>query len=212
MNPKKGKEALKTIAEKFRDEIKRIDSVISEINLNLEEKRAIELISRMGFVYLMTYLEAFNREFFTKFFSENPHIMAKSLNNKKDQKKLVMEYKDLVEEIYGIESDLSEKMAVKLYNEVFNYYSLDINTFISKLLEGFLELDFHNESERHGIDINILKRFRDIRNSIIHYKEIDFKEDISFRKCHNIIIEYITLVEELIYNKYYSQKNHWYDI
>jgi len=94
MKPKRGKEALKTIAEKFRDEIKRIDSVISEINLNLEEIKAIELISRMGFVYLMTYLEAFNREYFIKFFSENPHIMAKPLKNKKDQKKLVMEYKN----------------------------------------------------------------------------------------------------------------------
>jgi len=100
-------------------------------------------------------------------------------------------------------------MAVKLYNEVFDYYTLDINTFISKLLEVFLELDFHNESQRHEIDINMLKRFRDIRNSIIHYKEVNFKEDISFRKCHNIIIEYITLVEELIYNKYYPQQNSW---
>ncbi len=41
MMSKGGKEALETIAEKFRGEIKRIDSVISEINLKLEEINAI---------------------------------------------------------------------------------------------------------------------------------------------------------------------------
>lgn len=158
MEPKRGKEALKAIAEKFRDEIKRIDSVLSEIHLSLEEENAVELISRMGFVYLMTYLEAFNREYFIKFFSDKPHIMAKPVKNKKDQKKLVMDYKDLIEEIYGYEeSDLTEKMAEKLYDKIFDYHSVDINTFITKLLEGFLELDFHRENQKYGIDIDMLK-------------------------------------------------------
>ena len=214
MEPKRGKEALKTIAEKFRDEIKRIDSVLSEIHLSLEEENAIELISRMGLVYLMTYLEAFNREYFIKFFSDKPHIMAKQVENPKDQKKLVMEYKDLIEEIYGYEeSDLTEKMAEKLYDKIFDYHRVDINTFITKLLEGFLELDFHRENQKYGIDIEMLKRFRAIRNSIIHYKEDNFKEDISFRKCHNIIVKYISLVEELIYNKYYPpQISHEFEL
>ena len=183
MKLKRGNEALKAIAEKFRNEIKRIDSVLSEIHLSLEEENSIELISRMGFVYLMTYLEAFNREYFIKFFSDKPHVMAKPVKSPKDQKKLVMEYKDMIEEIYGYEeSDLAELMADKMYDKIFDYHKMGLNKFITKLLEEFLELDFHHENQKYGIDIEMLKRFRDIRNSIIHDKEDNFKKNISIRK------------------------------
>ncbi len=203
---KMGKGELESIAEKFKNEISTTNSVIEEIYLKIEEKDSIDLIKKMGLVYLMTYLEAFNRKFFIKFLSINPPVMAKSLKNKKDQKKLTMEYKDIVYDFYDEEGFLQKYMAKKMYNEVFDYYRLNIDVFISKFLDDFLELDFQNESQKRNIDIKMLKEFRKIRNSIVHYKTINLKEEINFKKCHNTVMDYITLVEELIFNKYYPQQ------
>ena len=72
MMSKTGKEKLKAIAEKFRNEINKTNSVIEEIFLEIKEKQASELIIKMGLVYLMTYLEGFNREFLIEFLSINP--------------------------------------------------------------------------------------------------------------------------------------------
>jgi len=64
MIPKTGKDKLKAIAEKFRNEINKTNSVIEEIYLEIVEK---QLILKMGLVYLMPYLEGFNREYFLRF-------------------------------------------------------------------------------------------------------------------------------------------------
>ena len=204
--PKTGKEKLKAIAEKFRNEINKTNSVIEEIFLEIKEKQASELIIKMGLVYLMTYLEGFNREFFIEFLSIIPHLMAKDLKNKKEQKKLTMNFKELIGELHGYDDDLSKNMAFKMYEEVFNYERMKIDMFISKFLDGFLELDFQNESKNRNIEINVLKEYREIRNSIVHYKRIDYKEAISFEKLQKAILGYIFLVEELIYNHYYPKE------
>ena len=201
-----GKEKLKAIAEKFRNEINKTNSVIEEIYLEIKEKQASELISKMGLVYLMTYLEGFNREFFIEFLSINPPLMAKDLKNKNDQKKLTLNYRDLIGELHGYDEDFTKNMAIKMYNEVFNYERMKIDMFISKFLDGFLELDFQNEIKNRSVEINVLKEYREIRNSIVHYKRIDYKEVISFGKLQKAIIGYIFLVEELIYNHYYPKK------
>ena len=202
-----GKDDLKSIAEKFRNEINSTNSIIEEIYLKIEEKNAIDLILKMGLVYLMTYLEAFNRDYFIKFLSINPSVMATQLKSKKEQERLKMDYIDIIEDIYDYNGiTLYENMAKKLYNEIFDYYRLNIDIFISKFLDDFLELDFKIESQKRNIDINVLKNYRDIRNSIVHYKSLNIKEDMSFKNCLNVILDYITLVEELIYNKYYPER------
>lgn len=207
-----GKEKLKAIAEKYRNEISMTSSVIEEIYLKIKEKQANELITKMGLVYLMTYLEGFNREFFIEFLSIIPHLMAKDLKNKKEQKKLTLNYKELIGELYGYDDGLSKNMAIKMYNEVFNYERMKIDMFISKFLDGFLEIDFQNEIKNRKIDINVLKEYREIRNAIVHHKRIDYKGKLSFTKLQNAILEYIFLVEELIYNHYFQIEHHQYEI
>lgn len=201
-----GKEKLKAIAEKFRNEINKTNSVIEEIFLEIKEKQASELIIKMGLVYLMTYLEGFNHEFFIEFLSINPPLMAKELKNKNDQKKLTLNFRDLIDELHGYDEDFTKNMAIKMYNEVFSYERMKIDMFISKFLDGFLELDFQNESKNRNIEIKVLKEYREIRNSIVHYKRIDYKEAISFEKLQKAILGYIYLAEELIYNHYYPKE------
>lgn len=207
-----GKEILKAIAEKYRNEISMTSSVIEEIYLKIKEKQANELIIKMGLVYLMTYLEGFNREFFIEFLSIIPHLMAKDLKNKKEQKKLTLNYKELIGELYGYDEDLPKNMAIKMYNEVFNYERMSIDAFVSKFLDGFLEIDFQNEIKNRKIDINVLKEYREIRNAIVHHKRIDYKGKLSFTKLQNAILEYIFLAEELIYNHYFQIEHHQYKI
>lgn len=207
-----GKEKLKAIAEKYRNEISMTSSVIEEIYLKIKEKQANELIIKMGLVYLMTYLEGFNREFFIELLSIIPHLMAKDIKNKKEQKKLTLNYKELIGELYGYDEDLPKNMAIKMYNEVFNYERMSIDAFVSKFLDGFLEIDFQNEIKNRKIDINVLKEYREIRNAIVHHKRIDYKGKLSFTKLQNAILEYIFLAEELIYNHYFQIEHHQYKI
>lgn len=197
---------LKSIAESFRNEIHRTSSVFDEVYLTLGEKKAtkedIALIIKMGIVYLMTYLEGFNREYFIQFFVDNPFVMSKELKNKKDQEKLKMSYSEIIN---PDDEWLLNQMAKKMYNEIFDYHRLSIKIFIKKFLDDYLELDFQNECQKRGIDILILQKYRDLRNAIVHYKELDIKEKdrISFSHCRDIILEYIILIEELTLNKYF---------
>ena len=46
----------------------------------------------MAIVYLMRYLEIFNRDFFIKLFTLKPEIMIIPQQSKKDQEKLIISY------------------------------------------------------------------------------------------------------------------------
>ncbi len=158
----------------------------------------------------MRYLEIFNRDFFIKFFSLRPEIMNKPQKVKEDQKKLVISYDDVLENyVHGdYFNEIPRIMAERMYKKIFNYEKMPFDQFIKKLLDDYLDLGFTIESKKRGLEFGIiLQSYKKYRNAIVHGKErLSLKDKkFSIMELENLIIEYIRLVEELIYPNYFKK-------
>ena len=207
--------SLKEIAENFKNEVLRFYALTEEIEFNIRgieniTKQDIEMFYEMALVYLIRYLELFNRDFFIAFFVLRPHIMLKPQHNKKDQEKLLLSYDNILETyIRGDPDDLIAKiMTERFYNEIFSYEKMPFNIFIKKLLDDYLELNFTNECKNRNLEFgDTLQNYKKYRNLIVHGNErLKFKGNkFSVSELNHLILEYIRLVEELIYPKYFKK-------
>lgn len=175
----------------------------------------------MALVYLMRYLEIFNHDFFIKFFTLRPVTMTKPQKAKKDQEKLVISYDDVLENyVHGDPlEEIPRIMSEKMYNEIFSYEKMPYDKFIKKLLDDYLDLGFTSECKKGGFEFGItLQSYKKYRNAIVHGRErLSLKDKkFSIMELETLIIEYIRLVEELIYPNYFKkseiQDSHYYDL
>lgn len=206
---------LKKVAELFKREINRTYKLVEVFYATQQENKEIESrdlqkFYEMAIVYLMRYLEIFNREFFIKFFFLSPEIMIKEQKSKKDQEKLVISYDEMLENyLHGDPYDeIPRAMAERMYNKIFNYEKMSFDNFIKKLLDDYLDLDFTSECKKRGLELGILlQRYKKYRNAIVHGKErLSLKDKkFSVMELETLIIEYIRLVEELVYPKYFKK-------
>ncbi|MFW9874946.1 MAG: hypothetical protein ACFFG0_17705 [Candidatus Thorarchaeota archaeon] len=206
---------LKKIADIFKTEIERTYKLVEEFYSSLQDNEGIkaqdlEKLVEMAVVYLMRYIEIFNRDFFVEFFTLRPMMMVKSLDSKKDEGKLKISYYEILEDyIHGDPLDRVPRiMAEKMYNEIFSYEKFEFAQFIKKLLNDFLELDFSNECKIRRFDFSIaLQNYKKFRNAIIHGNDkLGLRQnEYSAMELKTLIIEYIRLVEELIYPKYFKK-------
>jgi len=114
------------------------------------------------------------------------------------------------------EEQIPRIMAEKMYKEIFSYDKMDFGLFIKKLLDDYLDINFSNECKRRNLEIgSTLQNYKRIRNAIIHGKDqLSLKiKEFSVMKLKNLIIEYIRLVEELMYPNYFKKpevEEHFY--
>ncbi len=223
---------LKEIAELFKNEVNLTYRLVEELYTSKQDEKGLEekdsqKFFEMALVYLMRYLEIFNREFFIKLLTLRPRIMMKTQKSTTDQKKLLISYevskkdrkknkllisyKEILE--YLIHGDPDEfipsLMAKKIYNEIFSYEKMGFEIFIKKLLDQHLDLDFTNESKNRNLEFGIsLQNYKEYRNKIVHGKHrLSLKEkEFSVMELETLIIEYIRLVEELVYPKYFKKR------
>lgn len=206
---------LKEIAELFKSEIDRTYRLVEEFYATKKENKGIEAqdlrkFYEMAIVYLMRYLEIFNRDFFIKFFALRPEMMTKPQKSKKDQEKLIISYDDVLENyVHGDPlEEIPRIMAERMYNEIFSYEKMDFAIFIKKLLDDYLDLDFTNECKKRRLEFGILlQRYKKYRNVIVHGKDrLSLKDEkFSVMELEKLIIEYIRLVEELVYPNYFKK-------
>ncbi len=158
----------------------------------------------------MRYLEIFNRDFFIKFFSLRPEIMNRPQKAIKDQKKLVISYDDVLKNYAHGDyyEEIPRIMSEKMYNEIFSYEKMPYDKFIKKLLDDYLDLGFTIECKKRGLEFGSnLQNYKKYRNAIVHGKErLSLKDKkFSVMELENLIIEYIRLVEELIYPNFFKK-------
>lgn len=165
----------------------------------------------MGIIYQLSYLEAFNHDFFRElFYSEPQGIISKSFRSKKDQEKLVMSFREIIEEDYAPNNKviLLVKMAEKMYSEIFDYGAMPFPEFIKKLLDSFLELNFTKSAQEKNLNFEKIQDFRDYRNEIVHRKSE--KKEVQDKEFYNLeltelLINYINLIKELVISKFYKE-------
>lgn len=210
--------SLRDIAELFKKEVNETYRLVEELyTISQEqssfEERKYQQFFDMAMVYLMRYLEIFNRKFFIELLTLRPKIMMKSQKSEKDNSKLNLSYKEILKDlIHGDPFDeIPRIMAGRMYTKIFSYDRMNFDIFIKKLLDDYLELDFTNESIRRRLELKFsLQSYKKYRNSIVHGTEkFSLKEEneqkFSVMELETLIIEYIRLVEELVYPKYFKK-------
>jgi len=203
------KKELEKIVKNYKINIGQVNELIEEIIIteNITEEYKVKL-KEMGIIYQLSFLEAFNHDFFVELFSDQPYIIiAKEIKNIKDQEKLKLSFKQIIE--LNAHELLLEKMAEKMYSEVFDFYKLGVTYFVRKLLDSFLELEFSRYARERGLSTDELQAFKNYRNKLVHRSIKERKPNNSIYldnlKLKNLIIDYIDLIEELVSLKYYDE-------